>query len=63
MTQDIDVVIEPIKADSKLDELVADFAASDFLFNEDAMRNAVKAGTLFQLLDEKECLKTDVYPS
>jgi len=62
MTQDIDVVIDPTAAKSNLDALVSSFAESDFMFSEDTMRRAIAAGDLFQLLDQNECLKLDIYP-
>ena len=62
MTQDIDVVIDPNGAKANLDALVSSLEESDFMFSEDAMRCAVAAGDLFQLLDEQECLKLDIYP-
>jgi len=62
MTQDIDVVIDPIAAKTKLESLVTSVAKSDFMFNEDSMRRAIATEDLFQLLDERECLKLDIYP-
>ena len=62
MTQDIDVVIDPIAAQASLNALVKSITESEFMFNEGAMRRAVGAGDLFQLLDETECLKLDIYP-
>lgn len=62
MTQDIDVVIDPVLAQSRVDALVRSFAESDFMFDEDSMRRAVASGDLFQLLDEQEALKLDIYP-
>ncbi len=62
MTQDVDVVIDPAQAKAKLDALVQSFQESDFMFNEESMRRAVAIGDLFQLLDELEALKLDIYP-
>lgn len=62
MTQDIDVVIDPAQAKSKLDAIVKSVEQSDFMFNEDSMRRSIAAGDMFQLLDEKEALKLDIYP-
>ncbi len=62
MTQDIDVVIDPVTAKQNVDELVDSLSESDFMFTEDALRLAVAQGGLFQLLDEQECLKLDIYP-
>jgi len=63
MTQDIDIVIDPVRTKLKLDALVRSIEASHFMFNEGSMRQAVAAGELFQLLDEKEALKLDGYLS
>ena len=62
MTQDIDVVIDPVQAKARIEALVGCFAESDFMFNEESMRLAVATGEVFQLLDELETLKLDVYP-
>lgn len=62
LTQDIDIVISPQVATIRIDELVELLAGSDFLFSEQAIRQAVQAGSLFQLLDKTECLKLDIYP-
>jgi hypothetical protein len=62
MTQDIDVVIGPSQSRRQIDALVKSVSESDFMFSEDSMRRAVKAGDLFQLLDQEECLKLDIYP-
>ncbi len=62
MTQDIDVVIDPLLVKTNLDSFVNSLAVSDFMYNEDEIRRAVAAGDLFQLLDEQECLKLDIYP-
>ena len=35
---------------------------SDFMFAEDAMRGAIASGDQFQLLDQTERLKLDIYP-
>ncbi len=62
MTQDIDIVVDPVQIQSMLDEFVDSLAASDFMFDERSVRSAVQEQGLFQLLDECECLKLDVYP-
>ncbi len=36
--------------------------ASDFLFGEETVRQAVAPGELFHLLDKTESLKLDIYP-
>ena len=62
LTQDIDIVVSPEVARHRVDDLVDHLASSDFLFTESAARQAVQAGSLFQLLDKSESLKLDIYP-
>ncbi len=62
MTQDIDIVIEPAQTRLQVDALVGSLGESDLLFTEESLRHAVATGGLFQLLDQRECLKLDVYP-
>jgi len=62
MTQDIDIVIDPVQTKERCGELVLSLRQSSFLFNEDSLRRAVESGGMFQLLDQDECLKLDIYP-
>ncbi len=62
LTQDIDIVVSPEVARNRIDDLVQQLASSDFLFTEEAVRNGVQRGDLFQLLDKTESLKLDIYP-
>lgn len=62
MTQDIDVVIDPIATKQHIDGFVDSLSESDFMFTETATRHAIANGELFQLLDRRECLKVDIYP-
>lgn len=62
LTQDIDIVISPVVARAKLDRLIELLSQSDFMFSETAVRRAVLVGDLFQLLDNTESLKLDLYP-
>jgi hypothetical protein len=62
MTQDIDLVIDPLRTRRVVEDLIRSLAASDFMYDEPSLRCAVEAGGLFQLLDTKESLKLDVYP-
>ncbi len=62
MTQDIDIVIDPAQVRVVIESLVRCLRESEFLFNETSLRRAIAAGDLFQLLDQKECLKLDIYP-
>ncbi len=62
LTQDIDTVISPVVVRAKLDQLLEQLYQSDFMFSETAVRSAVLTGELFQLLDNTESLKLDLYP-
>ena len=62
MTQDIDVVIDPKTAKARVEQLLDSLAGSDFLFDAKDVRRAVATEDLFQLLDQAECLKLDIYP-
>ena len=62
MTQDIDVVIDPIATQEHLDAFIGSLSNSDFMFSEENARHAIARGDLFQLLDQQECLKLDIYP-
>jgi len=62
LTQDIDIVVSPIVAKQRVDELIEQLTTSDFWFTETVVRKAVRENDLFQLLDKSECLKLDVYP-
>jgi hypothetical protein len=62
MTQDIDLVVDPVRITSVLGDFIQSLAASDFLFDEPSIRRAVQHGGLFQLLDQQESLKLDIYP-
>lgn len=61
MTQDIDVVIDPIQTRAALSDFIRSISGSDFLFDETSIREAVARGTMFQLLDSVESLKLDIY--
>lgn len=62
MTQDVDLVVDPIVCRGRIEELIAQLQDSRFLFDESTVRNAVSEGRQFQLLDDIETLKLDVYP-
>ena len=62
LTQDIDFVVSPDVAKRRIEDLIQQFASSDFLFTETVVRQAVETGDLFQLLDKSESLKLDIYP-
>ena len=62
LTQDIDIVIQNAASVAKLELLVAELTQSDFVFSSEAMKDAVRNKTLFQLFDSVESLKLDIYP-
>ncbi len=62
MTQDIDIVIDPVSSKKRIEEILASLVDSDFLFEESTIRHAIKTGGMFQLLDRTESLKLDIYP-
>jgi hypothetical protein len=62
MTQDIDLVIDPDQTRREIEGVLGSLRESDFLFDEPSLRQAVENGGLFQLLDESEALKLDIYP-
>jgi hypothetical protein len=62
MTQDIDVVVENAIFSANIQEILADFSKSDFMFDEPSIRSAVANHKMFQLLDVAESLKLDIYP-
>lgn len=62
MTQDIDIVIDPEQAKLRCADLIRSLRQSSFLFSEDSLRRAIASGGMFQLLDQQECLKLDIYP-
>jgi hypothetical protein len=62
MTQDIDIVIDRLAANSRIDQLVREIQSAGYFADEQAIRNAIRSGKPFQLLDEVEILKLDVYP-
>ena len=61
MTQDIDVVVDPNQLHANIESVLNDFINSDWMFDEQSVRNAVETRGMFQLLDAIESLKLDVY--
>ncbi len=62
MTQDIDIVIDPDQTRRTVDDFLESLADSDFIYSESSVRQAVREGGMFQLLDRHEALKLDLYP-
>ncbi len=61
-TQDIDLVIEGIAIQERLEQFVTQLRQERFLYNEQTVRTAVASGRQFQLLDTGSSLKLDLYP-
>ncbi len=62
MTENMDVVVDPAQTQRMLDDFIESVGRSDFMFDEPSIRSAVERGGMFQLLDEIESLKLDIYP-
>jgi len=62
MTQDIDIVIDRVGATANIERLVSEIQSAGYFADEQGIRNAIHGGKLFQLLDQVEVLKLDVYP-
>ena len=61
-TQDADVVIEPDAARRNVASLITALEDADYFLNPETVRDAVARGRQFQLLDNADVLKIDVYP-
>lgn len=62
MTQDIDIVVENETLADQLEPFFSMLGESDFLFDASSVRNALEKRELFQLFDNVEALKLDIYP-
>jgi len=62
MTQDVDIVVDNKAITTQLDSFLDSLRASDFIFDEAAIRIAIDKRQMFQLLDSVEALKLDIYP-
>jgi hypothetical protein len=62
MTQDIDIVVENQALANHLESFFTLLGESDFLFDAPSVRMAVERREMFQLFDEVEALKLDIYP-
>lgn len=63
MTQDIDLVVDPERLKECLPQFLPLLQRERFLSNEDAIRQAIRSGRQFQLLDLISTLKLDLYPA
>lgn len=62
LTQDIDIVIDRVAANANIERLVSEIQSAGYFADEQGIRNAISSGKPFQLLDQVEVLKLDVYP-
>ncbi|MCA9050360.1 MAG: hypothetical protein KDA89_16605, partial [Planctomycetaceae bacterium] len=63
MTQDIDIVIDPVATQQNPEGFLSSLKTSDFLFAESDVRSAVRDAGLFQLLDKEELSTNSVVMS
>lgn len=62
MTQDIDIVADNRTLVDQLESFLTLLDESDFLFDASTVHSAVNERGMFQLLDNVEALKLDIYP-
>lgn len=62
MTQDIDLVVDNDALSRTLPAFVTALESAGFFLDAEAARKAVAERSMFQLFDEAEALKIDVYP-
>lgn len=62
LTQDIDIVLKNSATSDRLDSLIDALDESDFIYDPNAIRQAVSDKKMFQLFDSVEALKLDMYP-
>jgi hypothetical protein len=62
MTQDIDIVVENQALADNLEEFFTLLGNSEFLHDVPSVRTAVEKREMFQLFDNVEALKLDIYP-
>ena len=62
MTQDIDIVVDNQELTDRIDSFIALLDESDFIFDTSSLRQAVDQQSMFQLFDNVEALKLDIYP-
>jgi hypothetical protein len=62
MTQDVDLVIDPLATVRQIEPLLVELRAAGFLVDDETARRAVRDAGMFQALDLAESLKIDLYP-
>ena len=61
LTQDVDLVLDPQAVGERIDSLCGEFEAEGFLVERDSMRQALDSNGMFQIFDNDEALKLDLY--
>ena len=61
-TQDVDILVDRQQFCSAWQSLTSDLRAAGYVFDMNAVSQAVQSGRPFQLIHGRECLKLDVYP-
>ena len=62
MTQDIDIVIDNQALAARQESFISSLHESDFMSDDNSIRQAVAQHGMFQLFDNTEALKLDIYP-
>lgn len=62
LTQDVDIVIDNQAVTNALDAFVASLRNTGFIFDDHTLRDAIASRGMFQLFDQVEALKLDIYP-
>lgn len=62
MTQDIDIVVDNDVLAAKLQQFFSLLDQADFLYSSEAVTSAVEQRGMFQVFDNEEALKLDIYP-
>lgn len=62
LTQDADIVVDPAQLKLRLGPFLDAVSRHGYVANADVIREAVKNGRMFQLIDSEEALKIDLYP-
>ena len=55
-------MIDRVAANANIERLVSEIQSAGYFADEQSIRNAIHSGKPFQLLDQVEVLKLDVYP-
>ncbi len=61
-TQDVDILVDREQIAANLDSMTNCFQAAGYIFDKGRLAESIRAGRLFQLIHERECLKLDIYP-